>query len=266
MTSPHRFWSALALVLIAGWAQPASAQQLLLNTFNTATVVDRLQGPPNQTWFGTFNSQAFVSQIATYHWHNGAGARAGTISLRAGNGQIFGPYPASGQPGQNGAQSVTWVATMNVVIPAGYYVILDSDPSTWSYNSYAPSNGSGFAKVTGFFNYTTQPPQPAQPPRPTSTAKPPYQSWGYPSINGFPVGQCYYGTGVGGVGADCSGKDSANAFCRAEGYSSALQFQAGPVPFPKETRALGDGAVCNITAAQSRYYTCSAVTSVTCQR
>jgi hypothetical protein len=266
MKSSHRFCSALALFLVAGWARPTSAQELLLNTFNTTTVVDRPQGPPSQTWFGTFNHQAFISQILTYHWHNGAGAQAGTISLRAGTGQIFGPYKATAQSGQNGAQSVSWLATVNAVIPAGYYVVLDSDPSTWSYNSYAPSNGSGFTKVTGFFNYTSQTAQSTPTPQQTSTLKPTYQSWGFPSLNGFFVGQCYYGTGVAGAGTDCTGKDSANAFCRDEGYSSALTFQAAPVAWPKQTRALGDGAVCNISAALSKYYTCSAVTSVTCQR
>jgi choice-of-anchor C domain-containing protein len=42
--------------------------------------------------------------------------------------------------------NANWIATPNVVIPAGTYTVIDSDPSTWSQNS--GSGGQGFAAVT----------------------------------------------------------------------------------------------------------------------
>jgi tetratricopeptide (TPR) repeat protein len=85
--------------------------------------------------------------IQTYHWNYGRGAQPGTIAVRKDDGTVFGPWRAGTKPGQGGVPNAYWEVTPNVVIPAGTYTIIDSDPSTWSQN--AQSGGRGFAVVKG---------------------------------------------------------------------------------------------------------------------
>jgi hypothetical protein len=84
-----------------------------------------------------------VTSIHTYHWNNGKGATPGTIGLRASNGTIYGPWKATGEPGQGGLPNAFWVVKPNVIIPMGTYTVLDSDPSTWAQNS--DTGGAGMA-------------------------------------------------------------------------------------------------------------------------
>jgi hypothetical protein len=244
-------FALVTAALVAG-ARPAAAQGLVFDIYNTGGVTDRLAGPPNQTWFGTFNKSAAVTQVATYHWHNGQGAPASTITLRGNNGRTYGPYPTTA--------GINHVAVVNTTVPAGIYVIIDSDPATWSYNGQPPSNGSGFARVFGTFVN----PAPAAPaPRPTTPAM---QSFGSPALNGFSVGQCYKGTGQLGNGLDCGGKTSADTFCRAEGYASAVVFKPQVLSWPRTTRALGDGAVCTAQASRPGYTNCFGFEYITCTK
>jgi len=52
---------------------------------------------------------------------------------------------ATGKPGQGGVPSAYWECEPNIVVKAGNYKIIDSDPATWSQN--AGSAGIGMAKV-----------------------------------------------------------------------------------------------------------------------
>ncbi|MBI2839306.1 MAG: hypothetical protein HYX75_13400 [Acidobacteria bacterium] len=88
-----------------------------------------------------------ITQIETYHWNSGHGARGGTIGLKRTDGTIHGPWPVKTYGGQGGAPDVYWRVTPGVVIPAGTYFVIDSDSATWSNNDQ--SNGCGFAKVEG---------------------------------------------------------------------------------------------------------------------
>lgn len=88
-----------------------------------------------------------ITQIETYHWNSGRGARGGTIGLRRTDGTLHGPWPVKTYPGQGGAPDVYWRVTPGVVIPAGTYFVIDSDSATWSNNDQ--SSGCGFAKVEG---------------------------------------------------------------------------------------------------------------------
>jgi len=96
-------------------------------------------------------------------------------------GQVYGPYAAKGSSGQGGAPNVNWVADANFCVPAGSYLILDSDWPTWSMN--AQSAYRGFVAVRGDYNPCTvgryvplATPVPAKPPiappRPPTPAPP----------------------------------------------------------------------------------------------
>lgn len=150
--------TGLALLSGGGGAAHAQAPDLFNNT-NVGGVVNK---PRLDTVFH-LASPAQVSEVQTYHWNFGQGARPGTISLRRQDGVIYGPFAARGSSGQGGAPNVNWVATANVSLPAGTYTILDSDPRTWSHN--AQSGGRGFAIVRGSF-VAAAPPAPAPAPRP----------------------------------------------------------------------------------------------------
>ena len=89
-----------------------------------------------------------VTKIQTYHWNDASGnGSTGTISLKADDGTVYGPWDTVGAEGQGGVPNAYWAATPNVTIPAGRYTVVDSDPGTWSQN--ADSGGAGFVIVTG---------------------------------------------------------------------------------------------------------------------
>jgi len=125
----------------------------LFDTFNIAPVTQQAGGPPNATTF-TLSGASWISTVETYHYNNGNGATAGTLSLQDGSGHVFGPYPAVGYTAQSvvGTPSVAWIATFNLYLGPGTYTVIDSDPNTWSFNTGpGSSNGSGFLRVTGSF-------------------------------------------------------------------------------------------------------------------
>lgn len=151
----------LSLVLFA-CAVPASAQ--VRDLYNNTNINGVNNGPTSSSQF-VLNAPARITQLVTYHWNFGRGARPGAISLRNSNGQVFGPFAAGGASGQGGAPNVNWVANVNVTIPAGSYAVLDSDPNTWSNN--AQSGFRGFAIVRGSLLPQPQPPAPACRPVPS---------------------------------------------------------------------------------------------------
>jgi hypothetical protein len=105
--------------------------------------------PPNPTVF-TINQSRKITKIGTYHWNNGQGTQApGTIGLQDQSGKIYGPWQASGQPGMGGVPNANWIATIQAGqdLHAGTYKVLDSDPSTWAYNS--ESDNRGVVSVVG---------------------------------------------------------------------------------------------------------------------
>jgi hypothetical protein len=95
----------------------------------------------------TLKDPQLITQIITYHWNSAAGAEPGTISLNAKDGTIYGPWQASGSPGQNNVPNAYWNVFPNTVIPKGTYTIVDSDPFTWSSNFN--TNGIGMVYVFG---------------------------------------------------------------------------------------------------------------------
>lgn len=157
----------LSLVLFA-CAVPASAQ--VRDLYNNSNIEGVNNGPTRSPQF-SLNAPARITQIVTYHWNFGQGARPGAISLRNSNGQVFGPFAAGGTSGQGGAPNVNWVANVNVTIPAGSYTVLDSDTNTWSNN--ARSGFRGFAIVRGsLLSPPPSAPAPAPPPAPACKTVP----------------------------------------------------------------------------------------------
>ncbi len=125
--------------------KPVRAQQaeIIFENGNINMVYNR---PTKETIF-TINEPYVITEIITYHWNNAKGATPGTIALRSAN-KTYGPWKATGKPGQGGVPNAYWVVYPNETIPAGTYTVIDSDPNTWSQNS--ESNGEGFVQVFGY--------------------------------------------------------------------------------------------------------------------
>ena len=147
----------LGSVLLAG-TQTAGAQvRDLFNNTNTDAVGN---GPRSAPQF-RLTIPTTITQVVTYHWNFGLGSTPGAITLRnQNNGRVFGPFSARGTSGQGGRANVNWIASPNVTIPAGQYIVLDSDANTWSNN--ARSGFVGFAIVRGSA-IATPGPMPAPP-------------------------------------------------------------------------------------------------------
>jgi len=125
---------------------------LLFDNWNNAGV---FSGPTTATTF-YLPSTTKITQLANYHYYNN-GTGPGTISIQNQNGQSFGPFATVGVPGQGGVANAAWVATPNVIVPAGTYTVSDSNSATWSYNATFSTNASGqvacncgFTRVWGF--------------------------------------------------------------------------------------------------------------------
>lgn len=95
----------------------------------------------------TISKPHMITYIDTYHWNYGQGtASGGSISLQNGDGETFGPWSVEAQSA-SGAANAWWIAHPNEIIPAGNYIIIDSQPETWSRNAESPC---GFVKVEGY--------------------------------------------------------------------------------------------------------------------
>jgi hypothetical protein len=78
----------------------------------------------------TLNAATVVTQFMTYHY--GAQKPPGIISLQHDDGTVYGPWQAAGAVGQGGVRSAYWWVQPNVELKAGHYLVIDSDPATWS--------------------------------------------------------------------------------------------------------------------------------------
>ncbi len=70
-----------------------------------------------------------IGFIMNYHYNGGQGAPPGTIALRSLDGKVYGPWQATA------VNRVYWVVTPAELLPPGDYIVVDSDPSTWSQNT-----------------------------------------------------------------------------------------------------------------------------------
>jgi hypothetical protein len=97
----------------------------------------------------TIDRSHFITYLYTYHWNGGRGSppTPGTIGLRRSDGTMFGPWEASASSGFGGAPNVDWYIRPNIVLPAGTYEVIDSEPQTWSHND--TTGNAGVALVRG---------------------------------------------------------------------------------------------------------------------
>ena len=103
-------------------------------------------GPPESDTTFPISKPVRLTYIDTYHWNDGISLpSSGTIGLRDEGGKEYGPWETKGLPGQNGNENAHWIANPDVIIPAGMYTVIDSDPDTWSSN--AESDYAGFSGV-----------------------------------------------------------------------------------------------------------------------
>ena len=118
--------------------------ETIFDNGNSDAVLNR---PTGATVF-VLNGTARIAKITTYHWNDGRGAPSGTIALKSTSGETYGPWQATGEPGQGGVPNAYWVADPNVSLPPGSYTVIDSDPATWARND--ASEGAGIAVVGGY--------------------------------------------------------------------------------------------------------------------
>lgn len=99
-------------------------------------------GPPITDTTFSISQPVILTYIDTYHWNFGNGVdKPGEIGLISNDGVKYGPWTVEGEPETNH----WWRAYPDERLPAGTYMVIDSDPKTWSNN--ADSNNAGFAGI-----------------------------------------------------------------------------------------------------------------------
>ncbi len=168
-----------------GASAPAAAEPLEepVRVADTTNIMAVYNGPTVPTTFN-IDSPHLVTEIHDYHWNNARGAAPGTIGLQDQNGKMYGPWQAVGTPGQGGVPNANWFVYPKIVIPAGTYTIIDSDPSTWSQNRDSGGKGMSYVKATPHFEITDAAPAD------TGTAP-----------GSYPAGHSQSPAGVGSVGS-----------------------------------------------------------------
>lgn len=139
--------------------------------FNNGNIGGVYNQPTAATQF-TINRPYLITSIMTYHWNNARGTtRLGTVSIKGGDGRVYGPWAATGSPGQGGVPNAYWNVRPNVTIPAGTYTIVDSDPATWAQNAQSGGRGHAIVKGRAAATVTAAPtPTPVRAPTPVRTA------------------------------------------------------------------------------------------------
>ena len=127
-----------------GGALPANEVKILFNNWNKDAVTEKARESPTFA----LDETTVITYVSTYHWNRGKGTdKPGTISLKHSDGAVYGPWEASGGPGQVGNPNALWEVAPCAPLKPGVYTVIDSDPDTWSNNGR--SNGVGFAEVRG---------------------------------------------------------------------------------------------------------------------
>lgn len=113
--------------------------------FDNSNTVGVQNGPSQATTFSLDRPHG-IALLRTYHWNKGKGALPGTLALRSSDGTQYGPWQATGT-GDGQRSNIMWVVEPKIVVPAGQYTVIDSDPPTWSANE--GSGRAGFAWIWG---------------------------------------------------------------------------------------------------------------------
>lgn len=140
---------------------PATDPVELVNVGNIGGIVPGAASSPSFTVGAT----TLVTYIQTYHY--GSGSVPGQLGLQGADGSFYGPFQADGLDGQGGMPNAYWFVGPDLVIPAGTYMVWDSEPSTWSTN--AEAGMVGFAMVEGIVGVDQPPVDPGTPPEVPAT-------------------------------------------------------------------------------------------------
>lgn len=128
--------------LVLNQAVPEEDPIEIFNNNNIKTVMNGGTSPQFTT-----DKDVWMTELGSYHWNNGAGAPAGTLSIQSVDGKTsYGPWKAE-LSNLGGKHDVYWIAKPNAWLPAGSYRVIDSDPSTWAQNS--DTGGQGIAWMKG---------------------------------------------------------------------------------------------------------------------
>ncbi len=150
------FLLAIVVVMVAGSLRPALAEDrsgeaaayMPIGDVQTAAIDNKgaVRNGATKPVIIKSPEPLFIRSIQTYHWNNGRGRRPGTIAIRDAAGNTYGPWQAIGKPGQGGVHNAYWYVEPHVILPAGSYVLVDSDPKTWATNDAA--GNKGFVVIT----------------------------------------------------------------------------------------------------------------------
>jgi len=126
-----------------GALRPGEEPQILFENANSGGV----QNAPQAPTMITLSSPQLITRITTYHYNHNQGDSPGTLSLTDDQGHTYGPWRTLAQNPNGTSVNKYWTVAPMVVIPAGKYQLLDSNPATWSHN--ATSGNRGIAWVEG---------------------------------------------------------------------------------------------------------------------
>ncbi len=138
----------LLLAMLAAVIPAFADEEMLWTNFNTGAVQNGpklYSGAPMKK----DTEPVLITKVRTYHWNNGNGAPAGTISICEDElNNVIGTWQAVGRSG-SGRQNVYWEALVDCVMYPGHnYFVKVSDKSTWSYND---ESEGGFYELYGIF-------------------------------------------------------------------------------------------------------------------
>jgi hypothetical protein len=127
---------------------PTTAPAVKPTTLLDISSIAGVSNGPTQPSLLSLDRASEIVSIVDYHWNSARGATPGTIGLRATDGTMYGPWPATGSPGQGGVPNAYWTAHPNETLPPGTYDVVDSDPGSWAWAS--DTNGRGMVTITGY--------------------------------------------------------------------------------------------------------------------
>lgn len=130
-----------------GTRRPKATKREPVVLYDSGNPQGVLNGPPEKCRINL--SHVHLSGVSTYHYNSARGAPPGTISLlHEDSGRLYGPWAATGSPGQGGVPNAFWTVRPEIDLPNGVYEVIVSDPASWSYNQQ--SDNAGFVTVTGW--------------------------------------------------------------------------------------------------------------------
>ena len=113
---------------------PGAGVGNVFTNFNSNDPSDGSAQPPHFT----LTEPYVITKVTTLH---AGGKNPGQISIKNDmTGQTYGPWNASASS-YGGVSNGLWVSSNEVTLPAGTYVVIDSDPPSWTFNDASDMRG-----------------------------------------------------------------------------------------------------------------------------